>query len=566
MGGDNPSKPLNEVISTPEKLAEALGTSYRKIKYFYYSRATSSHYKTLEIPKKNGGLRLIRAPEDQLKLLQSRIVILLKKAYKPKQCVKAFSDGVSVVDNALDHTRKKFVFNIDLSDFFHSITFARVRGLLAKGPYNLNPNVASVIAHLSTVDGVLPQGAPSSPILSNMICSRLDKELSDLARRNRASYSRYADDITFSLYCPIEFLPKEIVVVREHEEGFSHYGAEAGEELTSIITRNGFNINLSKVRLQGRYERQVVTGLVVNKKVNVDRRFVRKTCALIHSMERYGLDGANRIGRELLKDSEFNIEPHVQGKILFIKQVQGIDSPVYQRIAKRFNSLSSKYKVPVFDKSTHTDGKLLGQKIRKKCWVVESDPIYSQGSGFMLEGGILVTCAHVLVEDGQRDWSKHEKSCEVFRVDEKSKKYRADVVHFDKDRDIAILRIDSPNQDFEFLRLEDILTPTVDDEVSIWGFPAYKAGSPHVGRVWASITNRFAASGVSYLEVDKVLYSGNSGGPVLNKAEQVVGIAAKGAVNGMQLNAFICVSELIKVLNIYDSTHTTKPALIQTNP
>lgn len=562
MGGDTSSKPLSEAISTPEQLADFLGTNYRKIKYFYYSQAMASHYSAFDIPKKSGGVRQIRAPGDQLKMLQGRIVGLLEQIYKPKSCVKAFTDGVSIVDNADGHTRKKFVFNIDLKDFFHSITFPRVRGLLAKEPYCFSPNVASVIAHLATVDGVLPQGAPTSPILSNMICSRLDRELSALARKHRAHYSRYADDITFSLYCPISFLPKEIVRVKEHREGFSHYGAAVGFEVEAIIKRNGFSVNLSKVRLQGRYERQVVTGLVVNKKVNVDRRFIRKTCALIHSMESYGLEGASLKGRELLKDANFNIEPHVQGRILFIKQVQGVDSPVYQRIAKRFNSLSSKYKVPVFGKASLLDVRSLGQRIKRKCWVIDVDSIYSQGSGFMLEGGLLVTCAHVLVEEGERDWSKHEKTCEVFRVDDKSIKYRADVVHFDKDRDIAILKIDSVDQNFDFLRLEDVLMPTVDDEVSIWGFPAYKSGSSHVGRVWAFINNRFTVSAVTYLEVDKTLYSGNSGGPVLNKAEQVVGVAARGAVDGTQLNAFVCVSELAKVLEAYKANLTASEAVL----
>ena len=169
----------------------------------------------------------------------------------------------------------------------------------------------------------------------------------------------------------------------------------------------------------------------------------------------------------------------------------------------------------------------------------------------MLDSGLLVTCAHVLVEEGERDWNQHSKVCEVFRVSDKSEKYVANVVHFDKDRDIALLSFDSEVRNFEFLRLEDSLLSAVDDEVSIWGFPAYKVGSPHVGRIWASITNSFAKSAVNYFEVDKNLYSGNSGGPVLNQAEQVVGIAARGAVGGTQLNAFICVSDLIKVLDIY---------------
>lgn len=557
MGGGTSIKvPGSEVIETPDQLAAYLGTDYGKIKYYYYLRHISSHYSVFQIPKKNGGSRRIQAPNNQLKTLQLRIAKLLKHRYSPKTPAKAFIDGLSIVDNAIEHTRRKFVFNIDLKDFFHSITFARVRGLLANQPYNFSPNVASVIAHLVTVNGSLPQGAPSSPILSNMICSRLDRELSNLAREHRAVYTRYADDITFSFYCPIRFLPNELVQLDNGKEGLSHYGARVGSSISNIVKSNGFVINTSKVRLQGRYEKQVVTGLVVNRKVNVDRRFVRKTCALIHSIERYGLEDAAQKGRELLNDPTFNIEPHVQGRVLFIKQVQGVDSPVYQRIAKRFNALSSKYKVPVTSKSSVSKSKSeLGRSMMKKCWVINCDDIYSQGSGFMLENGLIATCAHIFVEEGEKDWSKHVKQCEVFRVSDKSNKHAAVVVYFDKDRDIALLRIDSTSE-FEFLRLEESLVSSVDDEVSIWGFPNYKIGSPHVGRIWASVTNCFKKSAVSYCEVDKNLYSGNSGGPVLNHAEQVVGIAARGAVDGTQLNAFVCVTDLKLALDAYHASCT----------
>ncbi|MGN6017354.1 reverse transcriptase family protein, partial [Staphylococcus aureus] len=135
----------------------------------------------------------------------------------------AFVKDRSIVDNAKLHTRKKYVFNIDLSDFFTSITFPRLRGLLMAKPYSLQSGVATVIAHLCTVGGVLPQGSPCSPVISNMICATLDRQLKGLAIRNRARYSRYADDITFSFYDDLRYISGELVACLKGDDVPNHY-------------------------------------------------------------------------------------------------------------------------------------------------------------------------------------------------------------------------------------------------------------------------------------------------------------------------------------------------------
>src|SRR5690606_16842311 len=270
---------------TPKELAEYLGTEYRLIKYFYYQMDIGEHYREFEIAKKSGGTRVIRAPSDQLANLQRKISDLLSRIYSPRSVVKAFRAGQSIKSNAELHTRKSFVLNLDLKDFYHSISFYRIRGLLVSPPYNFSYETASVISHLVTFEGFLPQGAPSSPILSNMICSRMDGQLLRLAKRGRASYTRYADDITFSFLGPAECLPRGIVKL--DASCWHHYfrGVELGEDLIDIIVGNGFSINHAKTRLQSKHQRQIVTGLVVNKKVNVDRKYVRKTSAIIHAVE-----------------------------------------------------------------------------------------------------------------------------------------------------------------------------------------------------------------------------------------------------------------------------------------
>lgn len=554
-------KPTLDSSTTPELLATMLGTSYGKIKYFYYGRSgsrTASFYTKFEINKKNGGIREIYAPNKQLKVLQGRIASLLSNLYKPKDYVTAFVKGTSLYDNAINHTRKSFVFNIDLKDFFPTITFARVRGLLISKPYSLAPSTASVIAHLTTVNGHLPQGAPSSPVISNMICASLDRQLNSLARVHRAQYTRYADDITFSFYCPLKHLPLEIVNTQVNPEKINHYKAQIGAKLKEIISTNGFIVNPEKVRLQFKHERQVVTGLTVNKKVNVDRRYVRKTSAMIHSIESLGIEGAKSLNiainpsKENPDEPAFELEPHIQGRLLFIKQIKGEPSPVYRNMAIRFNSLSEEYKVPLSSSETK-ENISVNTSVVDKCWVLEIDETISQGSGFIVEGGFMVTCAHVVAS--KDDAAKPVESCTAFRVGNKSDQYKAVVVHYDQHRDIALLKIDSSTHKFPFFRIEEKIPLKQNDKISIYGFPDYKPASTSVGCVWARVVNYFIASAVTYYEVDKVLYSGNSGGPVLNSNHHVVGIAAKGAVDGHKLNAFLCKSELEKVITTYNTLH-----------
>ncbi|MDL0441898.1 trypsin-like peptidase domain-containing protein [Stutzerimonas frequens] len=556
-GGNFTPRQGLDALTTPEQLAVILGTSYGKIKHFYYGRngnRISSFYNRFEINKKGGGTREIFSPQKQLKVLQGRLAFVLAELYKPRSCAKAFIRGRSLYDNASSHTRKSFVFNVDLKDFFTSISFARVRGLLIAQPYKLNPATASVIAHMCTVNGFLPQGAPTSPILSNMICSSLDRQLSVLAKTHRAAYTRYADDITFSFYCPAKHLPKEIVVLQRNIDQLNHYGSEVGRELQEIVSANGFTVNVKKVRLQSKHERQVVTGLTVNKIVNVDRRYIRKTSAMIHCIERLGIDEAREINKaknpskEDTGEASFELEPHIQGRLLFIKQIKGDSSQVYRNLAIRFNALSVEYKVPLSSTVPNGSEPTINRFV-DKCWVLEGEDIISQGTGFMLDNGLMATCAHVVAAEPNSD--KHAEWFWAFRVNNKAEKFKALIVHYDKHRDLALLKLDGEAKHYPFFRIEEKVQIKQQDKVSIYGFPDYKPASTSVGCVWARIVNSFVLSCVKYYEVDKVLYSGNSGGPVLNANHHVVGVAARGAVEGKELNAFICSSELNLVLNKY---------------
>lgn len=546
--------------TTPNELAHLLGTDYRKIKYFYYRGAMRRHYLEFEIPKKSGGKRKILAPDSKLKTLQSRISGLLTKLYEPRKPAKAFIEGLSIVDNAAPHCRKSFVFNIDIKDFFSSITFARVRGLLIAKPYSLSAETATVIAHLSTISGVLPQGSPCSPVISNMICSSLDRELLSLARKHRATYTRYADDITFSFYCPLGFISREIVIPSLSNEHANHYDSKVGERLSEIVAAHGFTINQRKVRLQGANERQVVTGLTTNQKPNVARVFVRKTAALIHSIEKVGLDQANLIYKDKNPNSKGTLDSHIRGRLLYIKQVAGDESIVYRRLAQRYNMLPIQSKVPNSPTNTPEDNDnfKIGRFVKDKCWIVNvcqdvgGDVAVLQGTAFVIRGRLLVTCAHVLEYNGVEF-----DECEVFRVHEQEQIFTAKVLVRNSQSDIAILKILEPPTNLESFTLETDKEPNIGDRVAVLGFPNFKDGANDVGILKARVTNKYPLFDppVMHTEVDKTLYAGNSGGPVINSSYHVVGIASRGAEGSPTgHNSFIRISELKKILDQYEAS------------
>ncbi len=193
-----------------------------------------------------------------------------------------FHTGRTIVSNAEVHRRQRFVFNIDLFDFFGSINFGRVRGFFIHDQmFALEPKVATIIAQIACHNNVLPQGSPCSPVISNLIGNILDSRILALARDARCTYTRYADDLTFSTN---EMLfPTEIAVNLRGAEW------EVGKKLKSTIENSGFLINSAKTRMSLRRSRQTVTGLVVNKKANINQDYYRTARAMCNSLFRTGL-------------------------------------------------------------------------------------------------------------------------------------------------------------------------------------------------------------------------------------------------------------------------------------
>lgn len=333
-------KDLLRLLNTIKK--EDLGENYHPFTMSllnYYcnpNRDPKKRYKHFTIPKKSGGVRDIHAPVKGLKSMLTYLNVVFQAMYEPTEGAMGFVPGRSIADNASVHVGKYYVFNTDLKDFFPSIQQPRVWAVLQLKPFSLNKELASVIAGLCCMqdangDGVLPQGSPCSPILTNIICRQLDRRLTGLAKRFNLKYTRYADDITFS---------SDYNVFQDDSEFMT--------EFKRIIADQHFIFNDKKTRLQRSNERQEVTGLVVNEKVNVVREYVRDIRNLLYIWKRYGYEQAyakfypRYVSSKAYRPKNQgmpSMECVIEGKLLYLRMVMGEDSSVYNKLLGTFEEL-----------------------------------------------------------------------------------------------------------------------------------------------------------------------------------------------------------------------------------
>lgn len=272
-------------------IAHILGFKPKSLSYILYKKPSSEKYKHFEIPKRSGGKRSISSPYPDLMNLQKRLSENLQDCIheinKSRNIQTALSHGFrreySIITNANIHRNKRYVFNIDLENFFGTINFGRVRGFfITNRNFELNPAVATVIAQIACYENALPQGSPCSPVISNLIGHILDIRLAALSKQVSCSYSRYADDLTFSTN--VKIFPAKVA---ELVNGETHKW-QVGKILENIITSSGFKINNTKTRMQYMNSRQDVTGLVVNAKVNTRAEYRRTTRAMVYNLLKTG--------------------------------------------------------------------------------------------------------------------------------------------------------------------------------------------------------------------------------------------------------------------------------------
>ena len=292
-------------ISTRNDLALFLKIPKNKLTFILYKNNVNDLYSTFEIRKKTGGTRKISAPNKDLKSIQKKLAQALaeyQNLFRTQNNIKssvshAFEKDKSIFTNAKIHRNKRFVLNIDLEDFFGSFHFGRVKGYFEKNNYfKLPSEVATVIAQLSCYNGQLPQGAPTSPIITNLICNGLDMKTLQLSKKYKLHYTRYADDLTFST---------------NNKEFLNEYDNFLNS-LKKIIEKSGFKINNKKTRLLYKDSRQEVTGLIVNKKINIDRDYYKITRAMAHSLYTTG---------EYLIDGKKGTLNQLEGRFSFINQI-----------------------------------------------------------------------------------------------------------------------------------------------------------------------------------------------------------------------------------------------------
>lgn len=273
-------------------LAAAMQLPLGKLRFLAFNRSVAhqTHYQRFAIPKKSGGVRVISAPMPQLKAAQHWILENVLYKVASSTAANGFVPGKSIVTNAIPHVGKDIVVNIDLKDFFPSIAYNRVKGLFCKLGYS--EQVATILGLICTepevdevvLDGrkyyvaktarVLPQGAPTSPAITNLICYKMDRRFEGLSAKYGYAYTRYADDMTFSAR--------------------GEAAAKVGQLLWAVkkvVAEEGFVLHPDKLKVMRKGDRHEVTGIVVNQKLSIDRTTLRKFRALLHQVELTGLSG-----------------------------------------------------------------------------------------------------------------------------------------------------------------------------------------------------------------------------------------------------------------------------------
>ncbi|WP_296075347.1 retron Ec67 family RNA-directed DNA polymerase/endonuclease [uncultured Agrobacterium sp.] len=274
-------------------LARVLRVSPKGLSYILYKIPVHLKYTQFEMPKKSGGTRTISSPDRRLKFVQSQLARLLYACQREIVPVEEHAKrvlshgfqkkrGLSIHTNAGKHTNRRYVLNVDLEGFFPSLNFGRVRGYFIKNrDFQLPEAVATVVAQIVCHENELPQGAPTSPIVSDLMARVMDVHLARMASRLGCTYSRYVDDLTFSTNLA-EF-PSTLAVEDQATGTWI-----AGQELRARLWRQGFSLNDQKTRMQVRSSRQEVTGLIVNEFVNVRGEVEASNRILLYSLIKKG--------------------------------------------------------------------------------------------------------------------------------------------------------------------------------------------------------------------------------------------------------------------------------------
>lgn len=499
-------------LSTADLLFGHLGIGPKERAFL--TKHVGYRYSFTTIPKRRGGERILRIPEPRLKFIQRQILVLLEELYAARVPVHGFVKGRGAISNANAHQARPYLLNLDISEFFASISRRRVHGMLTA--IGLDPEVANALCWLCVTANQLPQGAPTSPILANMVCYRLDRGLMEFAKTHRLRYTRYADDITLSSYSP----PTALFEAELPPDGRVPI-ASLAMSLRAIFAVNGFDINPEKLRFGGPRSRKEVTGLVVNEFTNLKRTFVRDLRASLYKVETMGLavaqaDYAARYA------TNSPLERVLRGRLEWVAQVRGRSFEPYRTLAARFNALFEAAPLPIEP--------TIQEIIDRAVWVAEyfyDDPadglMHVQGTAFFLAGVGLVSADHTfenLAAGTYADLYRPSNPGVLFRTRPSPRR--------DAFRDLVVLDHDVPLDGHE--ELTRVETPhRRKDPITALGFPIFGPGD-EMAEIPGFIINRPTKSGIKLLEVTAILGDGLSGGPIVNDRHQVLGIVQRGGL------------------------------------
>lgn len=260
------------IPENPEELGRFLHVNIKLL--YRIANHPEEFYKVFRIPKRNGKFRTIEAPRGILKLTQRRILREILSPMELHPAATAFRPGRSIKDNAGHHVGQPVILKLDIKDFFPSLHITQVYPLFQSAGYPRN--VATLLARLCCLEHRLPQGAPTSPCLSNLILYPVDVAFTEWAANNQCRYTRYADDITLS-------------------GELEHSTIQAGITMAGrLLHPLGLHLNREKIQIQRQGNRQTVTGLTINRTVNIPRRKQRELRQIMYYIDKFGWSDCQR--------------------------------------------------------------------------------------------------------------------------------------------------------------------------------------------------------------------------------------------------------------------------------
>ena len=299
-------------IKNREQLADFLKIKNSSLSYILYKLEPKKKYHSFTIQKKNGETRNIDSPTKMLKDIQRRLLFTLSTYYDSvckennikRKVSTAFEKKKGIYDNARRHVNKRYVVSVDIKNYFPSFNFGRILNYFQKNKYFcLSYDVAVCISQLVSYNGYLPQGAPTSPLISNLIFQIIDSHIINIAKEYKLTYTRYADDLTFST----------------NDQDFLSRLDQFIKQLTDQLQKDGFEINPLKTRVSYCNSKQKVTGLVVNKKVSIDSDYNSRLRGMLHRLY--------CTGKIIENNKEFTPRLNVlEGKLSYIDWIEKINN------------------------------------------------------------------------------------------------------------------------------------------------------------------------------------------------------------------------------------------------